>query len=119
MIYCFDIDGTICTDTKGDYPQAQPIPTVIARIGRLHAEGHEIILHTARGTLTGIDWWELTDRQLHDWGVSYHKLILGKPAADVYIDDKGVNVADWRRSGFQDTSACSSGNYTKEVVDRE
>jgi len=32
---------------------------------------------------------------LRKWGLEYHKLIMGKPAGDVYIDDKGVRADDF------------------------
>ena len=31
----------------------------------------------------------------------YHELYIGKPTADVYIDDKAVNSAEWKRKSFQ------------------
>lgn len=101
MIYCFDIDGTLCTNTDGDYEQAQPFKQVIAQVNRLYDEGHRILLYTARGATTGIDWRELTEQQMEKWGVCYHALFMGKPTADVYIDDKAVNFVDWQRSDFQ------------------
>ena len=36
-------------------------------------------------------WFNFTKKQLEGWGVKYHSLFLGKPAADRYIDDKGVS----------------------------
>jgi SAM-dependent methyltransferase len=95
VIYCFDIDGTICTNTDGAYERAEPHPDVIARVNALFDSGDRITLYTARGSTTGIDWFELTEKQLRSWGVNYHQLILGKPTADVYIDDKATNVMDW------------------------
>ena len=32
--------------------------------------------------------FDLTKQQLDDWGVKYHELIMGKPHADFFIDDK-------------------------------
>ena len=103
MIFCIDIDGTICTNTDGDYPNAIPFPHVIAEVNRLYDAGHEIVLHTARGGTTGIDWRDETERQLKKWDMKYHALHMGKPSADIYIDDKGLNASDWRRSGFDTT----------------
>jgi len=100
MLFCFDIDGTLCTNTNGDYPNAKPFPEVIDQINRLSAEGHQIVLHTARGASTGIDWREETERQLKEWGVAYESLYMGKPSADIYIDDKAINVGDWIRAGY-------------------
>jgi len=101
MIYCFDIDGTLCSNTDGDYSKAQPFYEVIAQVNRLYDEGHRILLYTARGATTGIDWREATKRQLEEWDVHYHALFMGKPTADIYIDDKALNFADWKHSGFQ------------------
>jgi hypothetical protein len=101
MILCFDIDGTLCTNTDGDYERAQPFFEVIEQVNRLAAEGHKILLYTARGETTGIDWQDLTERQLRKWGVKYDRLYMGKPTADVYIDDKALNLADWRQAGYR------------------
>ena len=35
-------------------------------------------------------FYDFTKNQLDQWGVKYHDLFLGKPAADVYVDDKGI-----------------------------
>ena len=94
-IYCFDIDDTICFTNGTEYSTAVPIPDRIARINQLFAEGHTIKFHTARGSKTGIDWRELTEKQLIIWGVQYHELHLGKPFADFYIDDKGIKDSDF------------------------
>ncbi len=100
MIYCFDVDGTICTNTHGEYERAAPYPEVIREINKLYEEGNRILLYTARGSTTGLDWVQLTQRQLRDWNVRYHSLVMGKPTADVYIDDKAINIEEWRRSRF-------------------
>jgi len=95
MIYCFDIDGTLCTNTDGGYERAEPYPDVITRVNALYDAGHRIIMYTARGSTTGINWRELTENQLYSWGVKYHELFLGKPTADIYIDDKAVALHQW------------------------
>lgn len=86
-----DIDNTI-TDTIGDdYKNCLPLIKRINKINKLYEEGNTITYWTARGTVSGIDWRELTEKQLDEWGVKYHKLILGKPAFDMFIDDKAFN----------------------------
>lgn len=95
MIYCFDIDGTLCTKTGGDYEKAESYPDRIAIVNSLHEAGHEIKLFTARGSTTGIDWRALTERQLREWNVRYHVLIMGKPEADIFVDDKAFNSDQW------------------------
>ncbi|OGT42150.1 MAG: hypothetical protein A3F13_04955 [Gammaproteobacteria bacterium RIFCSPHIGHO2_12_FULL_40_19] len=93
--YCFDIDGVVCSNTEGEYQNAIPDNSVILKINKLYHEGHKIILFTARGSVTGIDWKEITKKQMHDWQVNYHELLFGKPFADIYIDDKAINSLDW------------------------
>lgn len=95
MIYCFDIDGTICTNTWGEYESAEPLQPVIDQVNALYGAGHQIILLTARGTTSGIDWRTLTEAQLARWGVLYHEIHFGKPQADLYIDDRGINIDVW------------------------
>lgn len=95
MIYCFDIDGTLCTNTDGAYETAEPLFERIAVVNRLYEAGHTIKLFTARGSTTGIDWRKMTEQQLSNWQVCYHELILGKPEADIFVDDKAFNADRW------------------------
>jgi hypothetical protein len=67
----------------------------ITRVNSLYDSGHTIIFHTARGAISGVDCQSLTEMQLHKWGVKYHKLYMGKPFADFYIDDKGLSDIDF------------------------
>lgn len=92
-----DIDNTICYTEGTDYPSAQPIWANIERANKLYDEGHRIVYWSARGMKSGINWRELTERQLKEWGVKYHELRLDKPPYDVFIDDKTINTFDWER----------------------
>jgi len=94
MKFVFDIDGTICTHEK-DYSMARPYQKRITKINKLHNKGHHICLFTARGSETGLDWRKITENQLLLWDVRYDVLLLGKPAADFYVDDKGINDKDF------------------------
>lgn len=100
-----DIDETICKNSQidkskaRDYSLAVPIKENIQAINRLYEEGHNITYWTARGTQTGIDWREITEQQLDQWGAKYHNLILNKPAYDLYIDDKSINTRIWEELG--------------------
>ena len=100
MTYCFDLDGTLCTDTQGEYEKALPFPDMVVEVNRLRTEGHRVLIFTARGAGTGIDWHAETERQLAVWGVGYDRIYFGKPPADVYVDDKAVNVTEFRLARF-------------------
>lgn len=100
MRYCFDIDGTICTNTNGQYDKAVPFPDMLERVNRLYDLGHTIIFMTARGSVSKIDYTDITKKQLAEWGFKYHELIMNKkPHAHYFIDDRGHNVKDWRTAG--------------------
>lgn len=91
MIYCFDLDDTLCRTQGTDYAASAPIDERISHVNDLYESGHTIKIHTARGAKTGIDWRQVTESQLLNWGLKYHELSFGKPFADIYIDDKGVS----------------------------
>jgi len=96
MIIYIDIDDTICRlKIAGNYESAYPIDGAINKVNKLYEEGNHIVFWTARGTVSGIDWEPLTNRQLREWGVNFHELKMGKPAYDVFIDDKNVNSKHW------------------------
>ena len=92
--YCFDIDGTICS-TDCHYEDAKPYKDVIKKINSLYNSGNSIILYTSRGSGSGTDWSEFTKKQVDDWGVKYHELLLGKPQYDIFVDDRAINNKDW------------------------
>ena len=97
--YCFDIDGTICNNTWGKYEEALPYKNRIECVNQLYNSGNYIIYFTARGmgTCNGdIDkayekLGEFTEIQLSLWGCKFHELKMGKPAYDLFIDDKNIN----------------------------
>jgi uncharacterized HAD superfamily protein len=98
-----DIDGTICDtpfrlddiydiDKTTHYSQAVPHYSRIDVIYDLYDKGHNITYWTARGSVSGIDFTELTRNQLEEWGCKYHHLVVGtKPHFDMYICDKSFN----------------------------
>ena len=67
----------------------------IQSVNLLFRSGHKIVIFTARGSKSGKDWTRETVEQLQEWGLLYHELILGKPHADVYIDDKAVHSEEF------------------------
>ena len=110
MRYVIDIDGTICSPIKGrDYTVAEPWIDRIDKVNKLYDEGHEIVYFTARGmgrfdgdpnasVKASALLFDITQNQLKSWGCKYNDLILGKPHADYFIDDKGINSNDFFRN---------------------
>ena len=96
MIYCFDLDNTLCTNTNREYDNSQPIINRIKKLNELYDDGQTIIIDTARGSVTGINWFDVTKKQLDEWGVKYHTLYVGRKLNyDVIIDDKAINDLDF------------------------
>ena len=91
-----DIDETICFyEDEREYSNAIPNKKNIAKINKLYDDGHCITYWTARGTVTKIDWYQLTKTQLKFWGCKYHKISVGeKPAYDLLICDKTKRIEE-------------------------
>ena len=91
-----DIDETICyyADER-NYHLALPDKKSIAKINKLYDQGHTITYWTARGSVTGIDWSEITQNQLDRWGCKYHSISVGeKPPYDLLICDKTKRIEE-------------------------
>jgi capsule biosynthesis phosphatase len=103
MTYVFDLDNTLCITKDSDYLRCVPIPDRIKKVNKLYEDGNTIIIYTARGMgslnnnqIQAINkYYSITEVQLKNWNVKYTHLMLGKPAADFYIDDKGINDNDF------------------------
>jgi cytidyltransferase-like protein len=99
MRYCLDLDNTICITPKNEYEKSTIIEKAKNLINKLYDNGNYIIINTARGASSGIDWTDFTKKQLTDWGVKYNELVTNKkPNADVFIDDKNMSIEEWYNS---------------------
>lgn len=96
-VFCFDIDRTLIHDIL---LQQEPIKSNIDYCNYLYDNGAKIILFTARGMLSyngNIQQIEdnivpVIKKLLTDYNINHHELIIGKPYADYYIDDKSINA---------------------------
>lgn len=94
---CCDIDGIIAAKTHtNDYSKSTAMENNIRLLNALYQKGCHIVLFTARGYKTGLDWEQMTRDQMSRWGVQYHELLFGKPDADIYIDDKFFDLESLR-----------------------
>ncbi len=97
VTYCFDLDGTLCYSPQKLYKDSIPYIEVIEKVNKLYDDGCKIVIFTARGGTSKIDYNELTVSQLKKWNVKYHELIdKNKPHFDILIDDKAINAKTWR-----------------------
>jgi len=108
---CFDLDGTLCSNTWGKYHKAKPFKKAIIKVNELYNLGFYIMIFTARFTgknnenlgKENLDGYIFTKKQIDSWGIKYHKLILGKPNYDIIIDDKQIGYnQDWIKFDFKE-----------------
>ena len=89
----------ICKTKNSNYKNSKPIKKNINFINKLYDEGNYIKLFTSRymgrfnedvkkAKKVG---FKFTEKQMLNWKIKYHKLILGKPSYDYFIDDKAFN----------------------------
>ena len=129
----FDIDDTICNNKNRDYENAIPFKDVIKKINKLHKQGAKITLYTSRGMVScngDIDKIikknkAILEKWLEKNKVEYDELIFGKPIADMYIDDKAINVNDFINKDFKELSGHSGykvvrlGNLVKKEMSED
>ena len=102
--FCFDLDGTLVSHPtiKNDYTSVKPIIKTIEYLKYLKGMGNYIIIYTARrmkthnGNVGAIikDVGKITLDTLEKFKIPYDEIIFGKPYANFYIDDLGVNCFD-------------------------
>ncbi len=103
--YAIDLDGVIADTMPGKfnptmsseevtevYKAALPNEEFIDKVNKLYDKGNVIIIHTARYP----EDEDFTKAWLEKYGVKYHRLVLGKPRADFYVDDKNLSVGDFK-----------------------
>lgn len=95
-VYVFDLDGTLCQTVGTNYMDAVPFMDRIAAVNRLFDDGHEIVIDSARGTVSCLAWQTKTEAQLDRWGVKRHRTRTGKKVyGDCYVDDKAVKADEF------------------------
>ncbi len=104
-----DFDGTLCQYAfPGIGEQTESQKKLMQKLISLRESGHKLILYTCRGDneeypclSDAIEWCKTNGLEFD----SINENIAGfnkksgpspKPVADLYIDDKAVNVSDWQ-----------------------
>lgn len=101
MRICFDLDNTLVTypEIIGDYTTVRPNVNVIKMCKYLKSLGHDIIIYTARRMRTYegnvgaciANIGQTTFDTLKKFGIPYDEIYFGKPYANFYIDDLGID----------------------------
>jgi capsule biosynthesis phosphatase len=97
-ILCVDVDDTICFTQNRDYERSVPNQPVIEKLREARSLGYTIILHTARGQGRSNNNVHLVADEVMDeveafcarFDVPYDSIVLNKPLAIAYIDDKAM-----------------------------
>lgn len=82
FILFLDIDKTICESKTKNYIHSIPNHRVIHKLNKLYDDGHEIHFWNIRGISEGIDWNDMTQRQLKIWNAKYSSLNFGNPCIE-------------------------------------
>lgn len=106
-IIAFDLDDTLCyrpADVEhlgvDKYYHCKPIKEMIDLCNEMYDKGNTIVIYTARGMKTldgktddiyGI-LYPITIQSLQEWGVKYHRLVMGKLHYDMLVDDKCMDL---------------------------
>ncbi len=83
-----DIDGVLAQPREDlDYSLCEPVPGAKAALTELKNRGFFIALHTGRhfNRLTETTEW------LAKHGIPYDHIVMGKPTARYYIDDRAIH----------------------------
>jgi len=90
-VICVDMDGTICHGEFWGEGEPEPVKEMVDKITEWYHKGAHIIIYTARQP----KYFTLTQAWLMKHGVHFHGIaMMMKPGADLYIDDKALNVED-------------------------
>ena len=98
-----DVDDTILVTENRDYEHSKPVVPVVVKLREAREKGWRIVLYTARGMgRSNGNISEVADQvfrevatfcERHD--VPYDEIILGKPWAAMYVDDKALRPGEF------------------------
>lgn len=108
-VIAFDIDGTLCDREPiyehlghKKYLYCYPKQEMIDIVNELYDKGNTIIIYTSRGMsqykgsveMCYANLYNITLDSLNQWGVKFHKLVMGKIHFDMLIDNNAMGVDD-------------------------
>lgn len=105
MRICIDLDGVLASFRKEheSYQDVLPVAEAAERLRTWRAEGHTVIIYTARNMRTqegnlgrvmqNIALETLLWLKEHQF--EFDEIYFGKPWADIYIDDNALRFISW------------------------
>ena len=124
---CCDVDGVLAnTSSKKDYENSEPIIENIHLLNDLYWSGAHITLHTARYMLRENHNAKLAhDRgyeELRKWCkkhfVYYDNIVMGKPSAQYYIDDKAIQIGELKSTNWKSNNYLDTVSKWKEIAEQ-
>jgi len=110
LIFAIDFDGTLCENA---FPAIGELTSekeeLINLLITLREEGHQLILYTCRGDNASCQALSEAVNWCREYGLEFDainenvpnfKKVSGfspKPYADIYLDDKALNIRNWRQ----------------------
>ena len=101
MVTVIDFDGTLALGDTKDINTMIPNLKLVSLINSLYNDGNTIKIVTARGCKSCNNflerhkkYFDIITKWLNKHHIKYHELSFYKEYADVYIDDRGINVKD-------------------------
>jgi len=101
MVVVIDFDGTLALGDTKDINLMIPNLKLVSLINSLYKDGNIIKIVTARGCKSCNSflkrhkkYYNIITNWLKTHDIKYHELSFYKEYADVYIDDRGINIKD-------------------------
>jgi tRNA A-37 threonylcarbamoyl transferase component Bud32 len=101
MVAVIDFDGTLALGDTKDIDSMIPNLKLVSLVNSLYNDGNIIKIVTARGCKScgsfserKTKYFDVITKWLDKHRIKYHELSFYKEYADVYIDDRGINVKD-------------------------
>ena len=95
-----DIDGTVCNEGHWEgRAEAKPLPGAREAISKMKKDGHTVVFWTAR------EWreYKLTKEWLDKYEFEYDQIVMGKPIAHIWIDDRVRRFEGWDKDYISET----------------
>jgi len=122
LTIAIDLDGTISEESYEDYiklgakkyvKSRKPFAGVVATINELYSKQVKIIFYTARDE----NLRSLTEQWLKKHNIQHHQLLMNRPKADIYLNDRAFPLNKWIWS--PEIAKQNLSNWSKNLIKKE